>query len=1711
MDLDGFTLKGLQKQKRKTFADTSDVLDYLNEEWYSLMSRRGRMMDLIGDYAGSELFLLDGNSLIQEVLEDSLLAIGRESEPSFQILHAMHSLEQLLENFQRRDAVFEIAFWEGTQDPKWHEYLEFKKPMFVMVNDGSTLHGAEHPFAAEATLLQRFFMLELVCQGVALSLLHGVVFQDSKITTMVMEQRRELETFTALQKKLHGARHSAFELLQSAEIELTRHSVSLSTFRPCDRSEEMLAAVSRFVGGLHIGELSDVAHWPALLFAFVIHLLTLPSLSVEERARPLQRLDSMLECVLTDVFLPRVFLALYQTLSQGSFIDIDGRVFVDVLACILRNPDLTLSEMFGEDIATQAEQIWDERDLPQVDFPALVSQLELLDGSSPTSSNSSLPPFKVLAFSNRVFDDILEPLDIDVADSDVVPQSPHFGFNERFIDAAHWHNHRRAMLPKHLGGEVVKPANAWAQKNQLKRDQNFKKQLQWQAKTLTGAFGAILEPIVITQSQESAAAKNSSASKSHVGKKPKKEHISSAEKIRRANAEKKAADADKSNRAWWSQELTSLKKLTTPQKISRLEALQRNERRAGSGSWLGAMFRLYDVNLQLQLWMEDPDSEHPTKSAAVRDKYLVSIMSKIKTICELGGLWPSAIKLLKAVLGGLGFSSYGQSLLDMSPDQSDSDKKLGFDLVRLDDFMRITEDPVLWQLRVFGEHMDRSMDSQSDPRVSFKPDAWQRRVLDSLDANESVLVVAPTSAGKTFISYYAMEKILRGSDNDILVYIAPTKALVTQIAAEVYGRFTKNFSNSRSCWAIHTRDYRINDPTNCQILITVPEILATLLLSPALARVWTPRIKWIILDEIHTIGQQAGGAVWEQIILLAPCPIIGLSATIGQPEKFNTWLESVQVEHGFQHNFIHHRHRYSHLRKFTFVMQDTVDSSAFPGLHVPARSPGVTFVHPASLLTAGPGMLPSDFSLEARDCLSLYNAVYSLRDTLPIELSALKPTRFFQKTRLLRQQDVLAYEDELKNILIQLMQQSDPRDRASPIMRVVDKLRDNVSENKLVPRQDGFLGNVLYLLAELHCSRDLPALLFQFDRKACEVMAMYLLEALEASEKEWRESSPEWSGKISRWERWRAGEKDRQRQAEKAAKAKKKEGQEDVRSEQATSWEETFNPDDPSPQFSFVGRSTYTKADLEDALRDMSWVSIPQWALDALRRGIAVHHAGMNKAYRSLVESLYRLGFVRVIICTGTLALGINAPTKTSVFCGDSPFLTALMYRQCAGRAGRRGFDLLGKVVFFGLSMDRIQRLVLSRLPSLGGNFPMSSTMVLRLFNLLEGSGYSEFAEGAIRSMLQLPHVSFTSDIGRDQLLHHTRFSIDYLRRAGLLDANGHPIDLFGVAAHLYYTEPSNLALITLLRSGVIHRICNQPSMIDAQYEFMLVMCHLFGRRYLPSAYSDADNVKELIRKSASMVVLPPLPDDARDALLRHDGEILRVFTGYALTYASQAEDDAPGVHRLPITGKEYSKLSDDDTPQAIFRVFLRSSCVQVKARSPFVANSGHDDTFSSVPELTRTARRGLHLNDHAIPSLHRITSLPRDPIVPYHLNAYLLDYFIHGQKQAVINMNGIREGDLWALLEDFTLCLKAIRSSLEKLLLGAEGSDDEDEDTIDPAEAENIAMTSATSQSSSNPVVAGEEDPPRPRGVSDANWRVFLVVHQVTVEFEKKFKAMWA
>ena len=431
--------------------------------------------------------------------------------------------------------------------------------------------------------------------------------------------------------------------------------------------------------------------------------------------------------------------------------------------------------------------------------------------------------------------------------------------------------------------------------------------------------------------------------------------------------------------------------------------------------------------------------------------------------------------------------------------------------------------------------------------------------------------------------------------------------------------------------------------------------------------------------------------------------------------------------------------------------------------------------------------------------------------------------------------------------------------------------------------------------------------------------------------------------------------------------------------------------------------------------------------------------------------------------------------------------------------AGRRGYDLLGKVVFYGLPMHRVQRLILSRLPSLGGNFPLTSTMVLRLFNLLQGSGQAQTAVDAIDSILKLPHVSFVSDTGRQEILHHIRFSIDYLRRSALMDNQGNPINLFGLATHLYYTEPSNFAIVALLREGVIQDICSQPSDVDAKRDLLLLLCHLFGRRYVPQVYTSSKNTKALLAKSPSRVILPDMAEAARQALLNHDRETVRIFTSYALAYAREHRDDLRREEVLPLSGRSYEGESDTGS---YFCEYLQSTALDVHARSPFIANSGYNDKFDTVEELVDTVRAGIHLKEHGVPSLGGFTTTDNK----HPLNSYLYDFYMHGQTKALVKANGIRRGEIWYLLQDFTLTLKTIRSSIEQLLQRMSATSDTDgdewdqdmlDDPNDPAEADDNEVHATSFR--------------RPSAVSNRDWRMFEIFDSLTAEFDGKFRAMWA
>nr|KAG5691791.1 hypothetical protein BaRGS_003187 [Batillaria attramentaria] len=91
---------------------------------------------------------------------------------------------------------------------------------------------------------------------------------------------------------------------------------------------------------------------------------------------------------------------------------------------------------------------------------------------------------------------------------------------------------------------------------------------------------------------------------------------------------------------------------------------------------------------------------------------------------------------------------------------------------------------------------------------------------------------------------------------------------------------------------------------------------------------------------------------------------------------------------------------------------------------------------------------------------------------------------------------------------------------------------------------------------------------------------------------------------------------------------------------------------------------------------------------DLLPYGFAIHHAGMTKVDRTLVEDLFSDRHVQVLVSTSTLAWGVNLPAHTVIIRGTQIYspekgrwveLSALDVMQMLGRAGRPQYDTKGE------------------------------------------------------------------------------------------------------------------------------------------------------------------------------------------------------------------------------------------------------------------------------------------------------------------------------------------------------------------------------------------------------------------------------------------------
>ena len=151
----------------------------------------------------------------------------------------------------------------------------------------------------------------------------------------------------------------------------------------------------------------------------------------------------------------------------------------------------------------------------------------------------------------------------------------------------------------------------------------------------------------------------------------------------------------------------------------------------------------------------------------------------------------------------------------------------------------------------------------------------------------------------------------------------------------------------------------------------------------------------------------------------------------------------------------------------------------------------------------------------------------------------------------------------------------------------------------------------------------------------------------------------------------------------------------------------------------------------EDRLRDFSSEDLQalEYAdfVDALRRGITMHHAGMVPAFREIVETCFERNLLAVVFATETLALGVNMPARsvalerfTKYSDAGRQFLTSAEYAQMTGRAGRRGLDDEGHAITCfssDLSLSDVARIAVAPPADLHSSFRPTYNFTANLIN----------------------------------------------------------------------------------------------------------------------------------------------------------------------------------------------------------------------------------------------------------------------------------------------------------------------------------------------------------------------------------------------------------
>ena len=803
------------------------------------------MLNLMNEFADAEMFLIDGDSLLMELALDKNL----DWIYSGQLLHLVYLFERYLDLFVRKDGVFQIVFFKDLDevwksqpciylarkviiqhlmanfsykvlsefqnpwDPEFLKYIKDFVPSFMLLSDGEILSEPQDQRLISKDVARIFVhhLLKVLSLEMNCAFTYGIEFGTSTLNgfhVMCSPMFRDWDVPKPVETLIHSFTDSSDvsslpEVINSTLIKLDRNSSMFDV--ACQDKDGVIDC--RLV--LHVVTVSvylklfltagNQSFQHDLVRVLLLHGVFLTQLPLKYRAYSLDDSNNLLKdstihhrvkeslgklqfimARVLDVFIQ----ALTKEDSLWSLSGIcdawDGRLFYQVLFFLLESKsdgrELPLSESskrkFESLVRVVSSLLDDEEGLEVSHILQYLGNNENHLGNTTQSEKQIVVKEEdgliqmdcslLNEYAGKILENTsVKKLDINDPNVAVLVVS-----GNDFDETYHWHS------GKPLSDEYdrTKENDSDIQnKRVLQRNQNkYARYMQIYGQSLQDEVK--YKPIVVEKAN-----KNDKKEKNKVSKK--------ALAIQEENSMKTEEKKLKKEEDLWVMEKKRVKQCEDE---GRYDVAVGNVNRFLGGVTEGKIridILLTRARILWKKWKEYCKMKKYDRDESDAEMLFLTIQELVEKSKE--ALTKKDKDTLAEYLVGLGFKDIilKTNLTETSFEYNDEYS------------LKISSSR--FQLHNLGDKLKRETRTDRDSRVEhFIPETWQRELLDAVDNKQSALIVAPTSSGKTFASYYCMERVLKEDNDGVVVYVSPTKALVNQVAATCYVRYDNCFGNA---------------------------------------------------------------------------------------------------------------------------------------------------------------------------------------------------------------------------------------------------------------------------------------------------------------------------------------------------------------------------------------------------------------------------------------------------------------------------------------------------------------------------------------------------------------------------------------------------------------------------------------------------------------------------------------------------------------------------------------------------------------------------------------------------------------------------------------------------------------------------------------------------------------------------------------------------